>query len=107
MGNKQFKAVKTLSSEGKVFKKGCVYEAEYTKNGYYKLYAENGHFIFAPYLIDRVMDIWKNHLVEIPSVKNRRFSNEQTTMEKETGKVSAIVVQTLADLETYYGAKEI
>ncbi|MBC1228800.1 hypothetical protein [Listeria booriae] len=107
MGNKHFKSIQTFCWQGKVFKKGSVYEAEYTGDNYYTLHAENGDLLLGSHVIDRVMSFWKNHLVEVPSVENRRFSDEQKTMEKETGKVSAIVVQTLADLETYYGAKEI
>lgn len=68
MENKQYKVIKTLCSEGKVFKKGCVYQAEYTGDGYFKLHAENGYLLFAMHLLDRVMDFWKNHLVEVTGV---------------------------------------
>ncbi|MCD2208607.1 hypothetical protein [Listeria booriae] len=65
MENKQFESIQTLCWQGKVFKKGNVYEAEYTGDGYYTLHAENGEFLLGSHVIDRVMAYWKNHFVEV------------------------------------------
>ncbi|MCX67268.1 hypothetical protein DXP70_08150 [Listeria monocytogenes] len=64
-----FKALETFESEGRIFKEGEIYPAEY-KNESVVFIAENGQFMFTERLFEKLVIAWDDSIVEVQDEEN-------------------------------------
>lgn len=65
MKTRYFKALETFESEGRIFKEGEVYPADYVDE-LVLFIAENGHFRFTERAFEKLIVAWDEGIAEVP-----------------------------------------